>query len=287
MPEICEVAITSQYLQSTIGDSITKIKVLSGRYTRNPINGIDILEYPLKINLIRTKGKFMWFELSHNDNTYFMLNTFGLTGKWSFDALEHCTVRFTISNNMNSYHLYFCDVRGFGTISFTNNKKILMDKINKLAPDMLQEPLTESEFIHIVHKFKYPKKNIVSVLMAQDNRSGFVCGLGNYLVAEILYRAKISPHRSISLLSDIDISTIYNTIRKTLKLCYVSNNTEYIDHIDKTKINIRDYLTDVKIGNEKFKFKVYKRKYDDYNNSVVGEKIIQSRTTYWVPEIQS
>jgi len=49
---------------------------------------------------------------------------------------------------------------------------------------------------------------------------------------------------------------------------------------------INDYHPDIKIKNKEFEFKVYRQKYDEYNNKVKAEKIINGRTTYWVPKLQ-
>lgn len=295
MPEVCEVCLTAQYLSSTIGDKITKIKVMSGRYTKHPIKGLDLLEFPLKIKSIDTKGKFMWFTLKHKKNIYYMLTTFGLTGKWSFDELDASHIKFTVESATSTYHMYFCDVRNFGTIEFTDNQKILQKKLDKLAIDLLQISLSDKEFQEKINSLKNKKQKIVVTLMSQDVKTGIGSGLGNYLVPEILYRAKISPHRTIKSLSTKDMIALNNAIKLELRLCYLSNTTEYISHLEKfLKTHYADiidkkfpnYHSETKIGKELFYFNVYRRKFDNYNNPVIGEKIIPGRTTYWVPDVQ-
>jgi len=295
MPEICEVCLTSQYLSSMVNDKITKIKILSGRYVKTPIKHIDDLEFSLKIKSINTKGKFMWFELSHGENKYYMMNTFGLTGKWSFDKLESNRVEFTIQSKTQKYKLYYSDIRNFGTIEFTQDKKILDKKLNKLADDFLQSPMSDTDFESKIKNFKNKNKKLVIVLMSQDKSTGLGSGLGNYLVPEILYRAKLSPHRTIKSLTQSEIIELNHAIQHQLKLCYVDNNTDYIAHLNdflKThKKNIKDgkfpnYLNNIKIGKEKFQFNVYRRKTDNNGNPVIGDIIIPKRTTYWCPTIQ-
>lgn len=295
MPEVCEVCLTAQYLSSMIGHKITKIKILSGRYEKNPIKGCETLEFPLKIKKINTKGKFMWFTMTHNDKTYYMLNTFGLTGKWSFEKLDFSHVKFYIENKTKKYDLYFSDVRNFGTIEFTTDVKVLNKKLDKLGVDLLQTSLSDNEFQKIVQSLKNKKKKIVVVMMSQDAKDGIGSGLGNYLVPEILYRAKISPHRTISSLTKQDLIALNKAIKHQLKLCYISNTTNYISHLSKflethrknvENGNFPDYHKNVKIGKEKCNFNVYRREADDDNNPVTGEVIIPGRTTYWVPDVQ-
>lgn len=295
MPEVCEVCLTSQYLSSTIGDKITGIKILRGRYLKKPIKCFDDLEFPLQIEDIDTKGKFMWMTLKHKDRIIYMLNTYGLTGKWSFDKIDDANVKFSVKSKDTKYHIYFCDMRNFGTIEFTDDINILNKKINKLAPDFLKNPLSFNDFEDKISHYKNKKKKIVIVLMSQESKDGLGSGLGNYLVPEILYRAKISPHRTIGSLEHDEIKKLYKSINSTLRLCYTSNITEYVEHLEsflkKHNKNIKDgkfpnYLANIKTNDDIFEFKVYRQKEDEFGNQVVGDKIISGRTTYWVPNVQ-
>lgn len=302
MPELCEVCLTAQFLSSLIGSSITKIKVLNGRYLKKDIKGFDILKFPLKIDDVSSKGKFMWFTLSNGDNTYYMLTTFGLTGKWYFSPLstesddeETCNIKFITKKGTKEQNVCFSDMRNFGTIEFTDDVKVLNKKLNKLERDLLQNPPTLNEFKESFKALKNKKKKIVVVLMAQNVKEGIGSGLGNYLVPEILYRSKISPHRTIESLTDDDLKTLYRSIKYILKLCYLTNSTQYISHLKKflkTHTNDVDsgkfpnYLESTNIGNNTFDFNVYRRKKDADGNEVIGEKIISGRTTYWVPSVQ-
>jgi len=300
MPEICEVLLTTQYLNKIIGMFMTNIKIIGGRYLKKSIPNLDKLTFPLKITDINSHGKFMWITMKNNDgHLWYMMNTFGLTGKWSFEKMDHCNVKFTLKKTKTSDEkitAFFCDIRNFGTISFTDDYSVLEKKLNKLAVDMLQSDISKNTFKKIIDDFKNKKKQIVVVLMNQTKKDGIISGLGNYLVPEILYRSKISPHRSLSKLSDKDISNLYNTIKYVLKLCYMTNNTEYISHMKNFLKNhpenvknekFPNYLPDVKIETDKFQFLVYRKKLDPYGNEIIGDKIINGRTTYWCPSVQS
>ena len=300
MPEICEVCLTSQYLHTIIHGNIEHIIVLGGRYKKKPILGFNLLKFPLKIDAINTKGKFMWFTLSNDDNTddehkIYLMNTFGLTGKWSFEKLPNANIEFRISKKNKQYSLYFCDQRNFGTIEFTSDIAKLDNKLNKLADDLLQTDIPNNLFRERLSKFK--NKTIVSVLMSQEKKSGIGSGLGNYLVPEILYRAKISPHRKIKTLSKSEIKLLHNAIKYQLRLCYIHNNTEYISHMSKflsthpNKIQqniFPNYYDNISIDKSDIKsfFKVYRQKKDPDGFDVIGDHIISGRTTYWSPEVQ-
>lgn len=300
MPENCEVCLTAQYLDSKTCDSnITKIKILSGRYSHKSFNGFTEFEkiLPAKIKSIDTKGKFLWFVLTSKNKEYYILNTFGLTGKWGFKPLDFARVKFTINDptTKKKYNLYFDDVRNFGTIEFTSDKKKLEQKLNKLAPDALKSQFTDAEFKYWIYEYKNKKQMLVKVLMDQTQTKGIVSGLGNYLVPEILYRSKLSPYRTIKSLDDPEIKQLAKSIKYILRMCYIKNNTDYVSHLvtflkshnDKIKNGkFPDYYDDIKTVEKDFQFTVYRQKEDPEGNPVLADKIINGRTTYWVPVIQ-
>jgi DNA-formamidopyrimidine glycosylase len=288
MPEICEVCLTSQYLSSLIGCDIQSIDIISGRYKKKKMVGLNNLQYPLKIIDIDTKGKFMWFVLEHDENKYYMLNTFGLTGKWFIGDIDFDRVRFNIASSKKKYVLNFADIRNFGTIEITDNIDALNKKLNKLAPDLLKTSFTSTDLQNRLNQIKNQNKKIVEVLMSQDKNS-IGSGLGNYLVPEILYNAKLSPHRTIKSLSKDDILHLSHAIKYILKWCYTNNATEYISHLQdfiKTRKGFPKYLASTKVPNKPFYFHVYRQKHDKLNNPIIGEKIITGRTTYWCPNVQ-
>jgi len=305
MPEICEVVLTAQYLLSKLkGRHITNIEILSGKYKHKKLEGIDLIEMysPLEVINIDTKGKFMWFELKNKDTFVYILNSFGLTGEWSFFKSQSDRIVFTISNNdkdNNTYKLYYSDQRNMGNIKITTDKNILDEKLNKLAPDLLKSTYTNQDFVEWTKKFIMAsprRKNmlIVKVLLNQNIDDGIGSGIGNYLVAEILYRARISPCRSIGSLSDEELLTLAQTIKKVLKMCYMSNKTGYMkklsDFVDIHKVKVKEgkfpnYLPEIP-DDEEFSFMVYRKKKDIFENPVCNSKLVNGRSTYWVPNIQ-
>ena len=63
MPEGPEVIISTQYLNKKLKNKkITNIKVISGRYTHQKLQGINLLKNKnLSIKKVTSKGKFIWF----------------------------------------------------------------------------------------------------------------------------------------------------------------------------------------------------------------------------------
>jgi formamidopyrimidine-DNA glycosylase len=305
MPEGPEVVIESQYLKSKLKNkTITSVKVLSGRYTHGDLTGSDLFKkgHSYKITDINSKGKFIWFILKDikTDEKIYLANTLGMTGRWGFYNDNSARIRFRVccDKNKKKYNLYYIDPRNFGQINFYSNYDDLKKRIDKLAPDILKSNLSDDEVLNLIDDFisrsgKRKDMNIVKVLMDQTD---IVSGIGNYLVAEILYDAKLSPHNKLDKLNKIKKKRLAHSMRKIVKQSYFNNKTGYMknyskfmkDHPSKIYKKIfPNYHPDIKIKSSfEFKFKVYSQDTDLKGNKVKRESIIKGRTFHWVPKIQ-
>lgn len=287
MPEIAEIALTSEILDAHCkGKKITKFEFVSGRYhTKQPASFDEFsADLPLQIVSVNAKGKFMWFELSTGkpseaSESWYIYNTFGLTGIWSFTEVAHTRAKITLSDKSS---VYFADMRNFGTFKFSTDKAELEKKLDTLSPDFLREDFN----LNTLTKYNIP---IVKILMDQKKVGS---GLGNYLTAEILYRAKLSPYRTGRSLSQEEIENLVYWIKYVVKLSYINNHTGYMEYLknDLDKITKHNYHPEIQLADPTFHFKVYRRTTDEAGNPVVGAKIVgtgdNKRTTYWVPAVQ-
>jgi formamidopyrimidine-DNA glycosylase len=284
MPEVCEVTLTAQILEHKVKNhAIVKCTILSGRYTKHlPTNWHEFQKnMPYNIKAIRNKGKFLWFSLFHHQdievNKMYIWNTFGLTGMWGFTKSKSSHIEFELDNG---FKFWYSDSRNFGTMIFNPSRPETLAKVKSLAPDFLQ-----SDNWNVAKAKKY-NQQLVVILMDQKKIGS---GLGNYLVAEILYRTKISPYQICSNMSEHQITSLTYWIKYVTKLCYINNHTGYMRYFEgeQDKIVKRDYHPDVIIpAGTEFQFDVYRRDVDSLGNKVLGDKIIKGRTTYWVPEVQ-
>lgn len=309
MPEVCEILMTKDYLLSKIKNRlINSIEILAGKYKKGTqiLKGLELAttQLPLKINNIGSKGKFLWMELisQKTNNTIYLMNTFGLTGHWSFHSNSNDRIKFILSNDDNTkkYTLLWQDQLNFGTLQFTSQLNILKDKLDDLADDYLTTDFTDDQFHDKFTKFTSKKNKgdvfLYEFLMGQTNKNGIGSGIGNYLMPEILYNAKLSPFRKLKTLSKNDIHKLAKSIKYITKLCYVNNKTGYMvqfgDYVDKHKEDIKNkklpnYHPDIDIpDNVEFKFNVYRQKKDQLGNIVKEDLSKSERTIYWVPEIQ-
>ena len=280
MPEIAEIALTAEILNKYFKNkSLTAFDFISGRYTKsNPVGYQDFLQaLPLKVKTVDSRGKFLWFDLIDSEkNHWYIWNTFGLAGMWSLFETDYARAILTFSNDKVAY---FSDMRNFGTFKFSTSETDLEKKLEELSPDFLKD---DDFDLSSIQKYKAP---IVKILMDQKKVGS---GLGNYLVPEILYRAKISPHRLGSEMSDDDIKNLTYWIKYVVKLSYVDNHIGYMVNLETeaNKLKKNDYHPDIKLKNKTFKFLVYRKKEDPKGNKVKAEKINGTRTTYWVPDVQ-
>jgi formamidopyrimidine-DNA glycosylase len=223
------------------------------------------------------------------------MNTLGMTGLWSFNKEKSNRVVLSIETKAGkTKKLYFTDARNFGTIVITSDKNILDKKLDKLAPDILSSNMTDKQLLEITEQYiskSRANKNVVKVLM---NQNAIVSGIGNYLVAEILYDAKISPYTNLDELSKDRLKKLVHSMRKITKMAYYDNITGYMVNFkgfaNKHSEGVNNgmfpnYLPDI-IG-KKFRFNVYQQEKDSKGNVVQRDVIVKGRTIHWVPSIQT
>ena len=266
MPEGPEVKSMIDQLNKIIkGKTLNDITINSGRYSRKSPDGFNDFtkNIPAKLISANCKGKFIWFEF---DNGWKIWNTLGMTGGWKKNKMKHSHFTFTFEN----ITLYYEDVRNFGTFKFNNSKEDFTKKIKSLGIDIFEKDFT-IEYIQKIMKTKRNlKKTIVIILMNQK----LFCGVGNYLKSEILYACKISPHRLVENLTEMDIKNIHKFTKKISLESY-----KYGGPKDYSNLQHKE-------GEDKNFLKVYGQKIDHLGNKVKKEETNDKRTTHWVPELQ-
>lgn len=284
MPEVCEVALTAEILNSKLkSKTITSINFIGGRYsTKDNRKKVGYYKFikslPIRIKKVDSKGKFMWFDLVNSKGErWYIWNTFGMTGMWSFTKQKFDACHITTSDGTI---LYYSDLRRFGTFKFDDDTFALEKKVKILTPDFLKD---DFDLDTLLRKHKKPIMNVLT-----DQKHG--SGIGNYLIAEILYHAKISPHRNCDTLTDKEIKMLTYYIKYIIKLCYLCGGTEYMGHLTEeiTDFTPQNYHPDIHVKKKdlkKFSFNVYRQPTDPLGNEVVADKRGE-RTMYWVPDVQ-
>lgn len=274
MPEGPEVRrITDRLSADITGRILTNIRLLNPSYGTKQVRGpavSDLMEtltqQGLEVNEINCKGKFIYWRVGEFE----IWNTLGMSGTWrNYVPKNHAMVAFEFSDGSC---WYYRDSRRFGTFRiFRASDGELQRKLDSLGPDMLSDPPTASQFIDRLRRKSH--WNITKALMDQS----VVSGIGNYIKAEVLYRARISPWVSVSDLSDAQLTEIYEATCWVIKASYESRG-----------VTLRDYvMPDGSTGDYQFQFLCYSQPTDPLGNPIKKETTPDGRTTWWCPEIQS
>ena len=267
MPEGPEVKRIARDLAEYASNKfLTDVCVLSGRYLKSPITGFDILRESLPARVVGagSHGKFLYVLMSNGVNIW---STLGMTGRWARNRSKHARVQFTFKCNSK---IYFDDIRNFGTVKFVYGPNILKARLMKLGPDMLSEDVTPDLFIH--HFRKKDKWNITKAMMDQT----VVAGIGNYVKAESLWLAGISPNRLVSDLTDGELMLLNEAVKDVMRSSYESGGATFSTHK-----NFSDEM-----GDYSSRFLCYNRKQDAEGNKVIKTKTADGRITHWAPDRQ-
>ena len=267
IPEGPEVKRTAEGLaRAMTNKTITNVEILSGRYTKEAPSGVDDFRASLPIKVVGAgcHGKFI-FALCSEES--YIWSTLGMTGYWNTDGSKYARIRFDFSDGTS---IHYNDMRNFGTLKFVKGKHEMLKKLKTLGPDMLAQDVPTNVFREAL--MKRPEWSIAKALMKQS----LVCGVGNYIKADSLWLAKISPKRKVKDITDIEFADLCDAIKRVMRTSYESGGA-----------TIASYQSfDDKPGEYSQKMVVYGQKRDPEGNLVIKEKTDDGRSTHWVPEVQ-
>lgn len=268
-----------------LGCCFVNAYVSGGRYANSAPAGFDEFIAEMQtyspdtpgfvVTDVNVHGKFMWWQLA---NDWYVWSTYGMSGQWVFDAQggtpKHTAVSFYLAlptADFGDYHdtLHFRDPRHFGTVKFSRGREALDAKLATLGPDMLSSPPAPEEFRKILRR--KGKRTLAEAVMDQNT----ISGVGNYIKAESLYVARLSPHRKCESLSDADLDRLRDSIIDVMQRSYQAKGTSVYTYsnVDGSRGSFADQLL------------VY-GKTNVHGHKVIKEETLDGRTTHWVPSIQ-
>lgn len=248
-----------------------------GRYADKDPEGLaelnsSIPENGLRIHAVECKGKFMYWSVGDG---WWVWCTYGMSGQWTTQKPDKHTaliLRADSGNGQGPLTLGFRDPRHFGTVKFVYDPDdvLMKKKLASLGPDMLKHPPDQQTFE--LQLFKRSMKTLAEALMDQSVLSG----IGNYVKAEALYLAELSPHRTVNSLTPNELKQLRQQIINVMGASYNSGGA-----------TIRTYVNpDGSKGGAQRRFAVYGNLTDPMGNPVVKEETKDGRTTHWVPSVQ-
>ncbi len=280
MPEGPEVNIIKDGLNHLLQNKlITDVIFPEGsKFNKKTPDGYNHFKQllPLKVKEIKSKGKLIYFVF---EKGWFLICRLLLSGGWYLEKAvkhNHCQIIYEKNekekNKDDNDSIWFVDPRHFATLKWTDDKKVVDDILNDIGPDLLNDKISESEYLEKMKNKKNSKKKIAVVMMDQSVFSG----IGNYLKSEILYEARVSPNSVISNIPDTVLSNLFKITLDKIKTSYKAGGASVKNYSDISG----------KEGEYSFTFAVYQKKKDPLGNKVIMEKTKDGRSSYYVPEIQ-
>ncbi len=250
MVEGPQASVMAKWVKRKYKNQLLKnIKILKGRYKKRIPKNFTSFQNSLTLRLLDVikKGKviFLFFE-----NDWVVIVKFGMTA-WLSDKEEDPNVIFDFGNKK----LFYKDIRQFGTLTFTKDPILVLNELNKLAPDILDEQI---QFRDIQDRIS-SNKSMDVILMDQKL---VMSGIGNIVKSEILYDAKIDPRRKGSDLSEDEWKRVFQSAKNISK--------KVVKNIENNKDDFEGVI------------KVYGK-----NDSQIQKyNAKDGRVTFWVPNFQ-
>jgi len=265
MPEAPEVRLTIDFLNKVLQNNmITEWTFCGGRYADAYPEGYEEFDaaLPLLVEEVCCKGKFIYFILSDDEgDQYYIMHSLMMTGRWQKTYDEHCKWFVEVDTGVT---LWFHDVRAFATLRFTSDDGVLQEKLDCLGPDIMSSEFKLPLFKQLAKKWS--TRNICAFLMDQS----VIAGCGNYIKAEVLYDAGISPLHKIGDLSDNELDRVYQGLCVIPRVSYNNKGLSLRDFADENG----------KPGFYERELKVYGKRWAKRTKTPDG------RTTYWSPDHQ-
>ncbi len=211
MPELPDVEFFKEYFKD---NSLHKKIINIECEDKTLIKNVDFRDF--KKSLIRKSfrdawriGKFFIAEIKGISEN--LIIHFGMTGSLHYvkqgeerkrrDRFTRLCFRFA-----NGYELRWINIRRLGKIYLTKPQNIKL--IEEMGPEPLQ--LSQQEFLRLLTNHEL--KNIKAFLMDQRN----IAGIGNVYSDEILFQARINPHRKIEDLTQKKKKILFQKIYQVL-----------------------------------------------------------------------
>ena len=292
MPEGAEIRVISEYLNKVwSGKLIVSLGWDSkSKFNKTGIKNLELVKVPCKVVRVFPHGKLIIIEVINTDKkNIFMVSQLGMEGKWVHKPEKHSNFRlyFGELNHTKTEYIvtdtwWYEDSRHFGHFNVYPD---LTEPKKSHGPCLMNTALVNEGLIKINShqnifnldlfktKIKNPRigsKHICDFLMEQKH----MAGIGNYLRAEILYRSKLNPCKTLNSFTDDNIKTLYNSINQQMLIAYGAKG-----------LTIKSFW-DPEGNKGKCPLNVYNKSHDPCGNLTEKFKDKSGRMVHWVPSVQ-
>ena len=244
MPELPEVEMRRLYLEATsLNQPIDSITVEDSKLLTTDLSTLQESLYQRQFIGTKRVGKNLF--IYTDDPATIVRMHFGMTGDLvyfhhSLDRPRHARIVFYFKNG---FCLGFVCPRKFERVGLVNDIDEYL-KLKKIAPDALSIDVGT-----LAGKLKKRRSPIKPVLLDQATTAG----LGNWIVDEVLFQARVHPASMSAELTDEAIQAIHDAIHFVLETA-ISKEAGYKDFPLSFLIHARQWDTSPYENPEAYKF---------------------------------
>ena len=251
------VDFLNEYLNNQV---ITNWVFVGGPYLEKYPEGFDVFlqELPLVIDKIEVKGMFIYFTL-HNEmyKEFYILHKIK-SGRWQkrmevYDSILYIEIE-------GKEPLWFIDAMDKASFVFTDDQGVLDRCLGQLGMDIFSPDFSYMFWKDLLKE--EPGGTNITVFLSNQDR---ICGVGDYITSEVLYYAGISPHRTISTLTQEEREKLYEGLKVIPRSSYSYNGYNFMNEYGMQG---------------SYKLKVY------HKQSANRIRTKNNRMTYWYPDKQ-
>ncbi len=270
MPEGPEVRKTTDWLKSNVVGCIIRSVDYAGRFTKKPIDRLTDLKN-VKCVGVRCRGKVIVFDF---DNDVSAISTLGMSGRWTTLPDKHGALALwcELPPTRGMSPVFFVDQRHFGDFRVVDTRDAT-SRLDELGWDALQDPGGYGKIFSRALKYQKRTTSVCEVMLDQD----VFAGVGNYIRAEAMYRAKIDPWLEWRNVLYTDLTRLCVEVAKVCGESYSRGGA-----------TLQTYYTgDGERGDQVDFLEVYGKSHDPHGNPVERKKDKGGRTVWYVPAVQT
>jgi formamidopyrimidine-DNA glycosylase len=243
MPELPEVETYRRFLDEiVVGQRIAALEVRDAHVLATDEDALRLALLGRTITGTHRLGKNCFLEL---DNGRVLVLHFGMTGdvgayRHDADAPRFTRVALHLEDGLR---VAFIDPRKFGRIRLAESVAA-HQQAKKLGPDALD--ITAAE---LQHKLSRRKTLLKPLLLDQ----GITAGLGNWIVDEVLFQARIHPERTGASLSEKEVIALHDAIQLVLSTA-INQEANYRQFPASFLIHAREWDSSATPGSDAHKF---------------------------------
>lgn len=241
---------------------------VGGRFVKQPIDSLEKLKN-VKVSGVRCRGKVLVIDFESGISA---ISTLGMSGVWTRNVPKHVALTLHVEHppTRGMLPVYYGDQRRFGNFVVVDSRAAT-SRLDSLGWDPLLEPGAYGKTTF--PRMKYTKWKVADVLLKQD----VFAGVGNYIRAEAMYRAKLNPNKIILNMPDRLWHPLCEAVESVMRESYSRGGATLQTFYD----------GDGNRGDQVDFLEVYGKTHDPHGNPVERMKDKSGRTVWWVPGVQT